>query len=132
MTMTDPVADLLTRIRNMNRLKRRRATIPYSKLKEQILETMLREGFINEFNVEGEATAKQLVVTLKYGPAGEFVISTLQRVSRPGRRVYRGVQEMQPVLKGMGMNVVSTNKGILSDREARAQKVGGEILCQIC
>ena len=132
MTMTDPVADLLTRIRNMNRLKRRRVTIPYSKLKEQILETMLREGFITEFKVDGEGTARQLVVILKYGPAGEHVINTLKRVSRPGRRVYRSVQELQPVLKGMGMHIVSTNKGILSDREARAQKVGGEILCEVC
>ena len=132
MTMTDPVADLLTRIRNMNRLKRRRVTIPYSKLKEQILETMLREGFITEFKVDGEGTARQLMVTLKYGPAGEHVINTLKRVSRPGRRVYRGVQELRPVLKGMGIHVMSTNKGILSDREARAQKVGGEILCEIC
>ena len=132
MTMTDPIADLLTRIRNMNRLKRRRAMVPYSKLKEQILETMLREGFITEFNVQGEGTSKQLEVVLKYGPEGEYVINTIQRVSRPGRRVYRGVEELQPVLKGMGIHVVSTNKGILSDREARAQKVGGEILCEVC
>lgn len=133
MTMTDPVADLLTRIRNMNRLQRRSVTAPYSKLKEEILKTLDREGFIESYAVEegDSAKARSLRITLKYGPEGEHVIRKISRVSRPGCRVYCKVEELTPVLQGMGISVVSTHKGVLSDNEARAQKVGGEVLCQV-
>ena len=131
MTMTDPIADLLTRIRNMSRLGRFRAKAPYSKMKEQILSALLREGFVESVESTGEGTKRELVVTLKYGPTGETVINALERVSTPGRRVYRGVAELTPVLRGMGIQILSTPKGILTDREARKENVGGEILCRV-
>ena len=97
--MTDPIADLLTRLRNMNRLGRRKVTsIPYSKLKERILDALQREGFIDEFSVEGEGTQKSIRVLLKFAPTGEPAISKIERVSTPGRRVYRGVKELTRML----------------------------------
>lgn len=136
MSMTDPVADLLTRIRNTNSLKRETVTAPYSKLKEEILKTLEREGFIGGHSVEAASSDagckhQNLKIKLKYGPDGEQVIRRISRVSTPGQRVYRKVQELDPVLQGMGISVVSTPKGVLSDNEARAQKVGGEVLCEV-
>jgi len=133
MTMTDPIADLLTRIRNTNCLKRPRTRIPYSKTKEQILETLKREGFIDRFEVlENEETGfRELLVHLKYGPDGEYVINKIERVSTPGRRSYRSIKDLPPVIRGMGIWVLSTSKGILSDTEARRQNVGGEVLCKV-
>ena len=132
MTMTDPIADLLTRLRNTNRLKRRRTMIPYSRVKEQILATLKREGFIDTYDVrEGEGGFKELHVELKYGPDGEFVINKIERVSTPGRRTYRSINDLPPVIRGMGIWVLSTSKGILSDVEARKENVGGEVLCKV-
>ncbi len=132
MGMTDPIADLLTRVRNVNRLRRKKVSVPYSRLKEQVLGAMKREGYIDDFSVIGEGAGKALVVLLKFGPGGEPVIREIERVSRPGRRVYYGVGELTPVLRGMGIRVLSTPKGILTDREARGQRIGGEVLFQIC
>lgn len=131
MTMTDPVADLLTRIRNMNSLSRKAVTIPHSKMKQEIVAALKREGFIADFEVSDARVGKEIKVTLKYGPDGEKVINKLERISRPGRRSYRGVDELTPVLQGMGITILSTSKGVLSDNEARAQKVGGEVLCRV-
>ena len=137
MTMTDPIADLLTRIRNINRLGRRGVSAPHSVLKEEVLKVLKREGFIEDYRVvdaKGERVSgphKNLDIVLKFGPEGEHVINTIERVSRPGQRIYRKVKELQPVLQGMGIAVVSTPKGVLSDSEARAQNVGGEVLCQV-
>lgn len=131
MTMTDPVADLLTRIRNVNSLSRTSVVIPHSKIKEQICATLKREGFIGDFEVGDAPVGKEIKVTLKYGPDGEKVINKIDRVSRPGRRLYRGVEQLTPVLQGMGISILSTSRGILSDNEARAQKVGGEVLCRV-
>lgn len=131
MTMTDPVADLLTRIRNMNSLSRKAVTIPHSKMKQEIVAALKREGFITDFEVSDARVGKEIKVTLKYGPDGEKVINKIERISRPGRRSYRGVEELTPVLQGMGITILSTSKGVLSDNEARAQKVGGEVLCRV-
>lgn len=134
MTMTDPIADLLTRIRNINRIGRRDVSAPHSVLKEEVLKVLKREGFIDDYRVveaEGGGPHKNLDISLKYGPEGEHVINTIERVSRPGQRIYRKVKELQPVLQGMGIAVVSTPKGVLSDTEARAQNVGGEVLCRV-
>lgn len=132
MTMTDPIADLLTRLRNTNRMKRPRVSIPYSRMKEQILATLQREGFIGEFEVrENDKGFKDLHVQMKYGPDNEFVINKIERVSTPGRRLYRSITDLQPVIRGMGIWILSTSKGILSDSEARRQHVGGEVLCKV-
>lgn len=129
--MTDPIADLLTRIRNVNRLGRRKVNVPYSRLKEHVLEAIQREGYIEKFTVAGEGARKSLEVTLKYGPGGLPVIHEIERISRPGRRVYQGIDELKPILRGMGIQVLSTPKGILTDREARGQRLGGEVLLRL-
>ena len=129
--MTDPIADLLTRIRNINRLGRPSVSAPHSKVKEEIVKALHREGFIDSYAVEENNNRRQLKIQLKYGPEGEQVIRRIERVSRPGCRTYKGVGELTPVLRGQGIQVVSTSKGVLSDNEARAQKVGGEVICKV-
>ncbi len=129
MSMTDPIADLLTRIRNVNALGRPTVRVPYSRIKEQILDTLQREGFISEFVVKGEIPKKEISIGLKYGPEGETVIRRIDRVSKPGCRVYSSVADLPVVREGQGIMVVSTSHGILSDNEARKQNVGGEVLC---
>jgi small subunit ribosomal protein S8 len=132
MSMTDPIADLLTRIRNINSLGRRRVGIPYSQIKEQIVKALEREGYIHGYEVEGEGPAKALKVSLKYGPEGERVITKIERVSKPGCRVYSGAKQLPRVMQGLGILIVSTPNGVLSDSEARSENVGGEILCSVC
>ena len=129
--MTDPIADLLTRIRNINRLGRGSVSAPHSKVKEEIVKTLHREGFIDSYEVEEKDKRRHLKIKLKYGPEGEQVIRCIERVSRPGCRTYKGVGELTPILRGQGVQVVSTSKGVLSDNETRAQKVGGEVICQV-
>lgn len=130
--MTDPIADMLTRIRNANAIKRKHVNIPASKLKVGIAEVLKSEGFIAGYNVVEGSPCSTLVVELKYGPDGEDVIRTIDRVSKPGCRSYTGVKEMPRVLRGLGIYVLSTPRGVLSDRAARREKVGGEILCKVC
>lgn len=132
MSMTDPIADLLTRIRNINRLGRRRVGVPYSGIKEEILKALEREGYIEGYEIEGEGPAKALRVALKYGPEGERVITRIERVSKPGCRVYSGAKQLPKVMQGLGILIVSTPSGVLSDNEARSRNVGGEILCSVC
>jgi small subunit ribosomal protein S8 len=132
MSMTDPIADLLTRIRNINRLGRRRVGVPYSGIKEEILKALKREGYIDGYEIEGEGPAKALKVSLKYGPEGERVITRIERVSKPGCRVYSGAKQLPKVMQGLGILIVSTPNGVLSDNEARSRNVGGEILCSVC
>lgn len=132
--MTDPIADMLTRIRNAVRVERRFVDVPLSQLKRGVAEVLKREGYIWDFQeqeVEGE-TAKQLRIELKYGPNGERVIQTIKRVSKPGCRVYSKSRDLRPVLNGLGICIISTSRGVVSDREARQQKLGGEVLCEIC
>ena len=133
MSMTDPIADMLTRIRNALRIYRERVDVPYSKVKEGILRVLKEEGFIKDYRVTGEGARRALFVYLKYGPDGEQVINTLERVSKPSRRVYKPAEDLRrhPVLEGLGVAVVSTSQGILSDRECRRRNLGGEVLCTV-
>jgi len=129
--MTDPIADMLTRIRNAVRIERPHVDLPLSKVKRGLAEVLKREGYIWDWE-EFEAHPTNLLrVHLKYGPNGERVIRKLRRISKPGRRVYSGATALKPVLGGLGISVVSTSRGVISDREARQRKLGGEVLCEI-
>ncbi len=129
--MTDPIADMLTRIRNAVRVERPHVDIPLSKLKRGVAEVLKREGYIWDWEEMPAEPAKQLRLHLKYGPNGERVIRQIRRVSKPGCRVYSGATELKPVLGGLGISVISTSRGVISDREARQRKLGGEVLCEI-
>ena len=132
MSMTDPIADMLTRIRNANSIRRRTVDIPLSKMKVGVAEVLKRAGFIIEYRIlEGEPKDRRIRVELKYGPDGEFVINEIQRFSKPGCRAYRGVKELPKVLNGLGISIISTSQGILSDDEAREKNVGGEVLATV-
>lgn len=131
MSMTDPIADLLTRIRNANSIKRPQVDLPHSNMKRAIADVLKREGYIRDYRlIEGEHQGL-LRIYLKYGPDGEFVINHIQRVSKPGRRVYRGTEAIPKILNGLGIAIVSTSQGILSDTEARTRHVGGEVLAEV-
>lgn len=131
MSMTDPIADMLTRIRNATRVEKQAVNVPFSKVKQTMLDVLKREGFIAGYEVS-EATGRGVIrVQLKYSRLGKSVIQELRRESKPGLRVYRGVSDLTPVLRGIGIAVVSTSKGILSDRECRREKMGGEVLCEV-
>ena len=131
--MTDPIADMLTRIRNAVRVERPVVEMPLSKVKRGLAEVLKREGYIWDWHEEQEdhEPAKRLCIDLKYGPNGERVIRHIKRVSKPGRRVYSRAVDLHPVLNGLGISVVSTSRGVLSDREARQKKLGGEVLCEL-
>lgn len=131
--MTDPIADMLTRIRNAVRVERSAVQMPVSKVKRGVAEVLKREGYIwdwQEEQLEGEP-GKQLRIDLKYGPNGEQVIQKIRRVSSPGRRVYSQAKSLRPVLNGLGISIISTSRGVLSDREARQKNLGGEVLCEL-
>lgn len=129
--MTDPIADMLTRIRNAILIGRAEVSFPSSKVKIGIAEVLEREGYVGGFKIVERPVQNELVVSIKYGPRGEPVITHIERVSKPGRRIYAGIKELKPVLRGLGIAVVSTPKGILSDREAKEARVGGEVLCRV-
>lgn len=129
--MTDPIADLLTRVRNAVRVEKPFVDMPLSKMKSRLAEVLLREGYVWESEVIEGDPVSTLRINLKYGPNGEHLIEHIERVSKPGRRVYVGVRELKEVRQGTGISVLSTPKGLLSNREAREQGVGGELLCQI-
>ncbi len=132
MNNQDPIADMLTRIRNANRVGRRMVLIPRSKICVGIAHVLRDEGYIEEFDVvEDAARQGQIRVKLKYSTSGQKVIHAIDRESKPGCRVYRGVDDLPKVLNGMGIAVVSTSKGVMSDRKAREHNVGGELLCTI-
>jgi small subunit ribosomal protein S8 len=129
--LTDPIADMLTRIRNAIRVERPHVDVPASKVKRGLADVLKREGFIWDWQeVDGEPV-RQLRLELKYGPNGEHVIQHIKRISTPGRRVYRKATDMRPVLNGLGICVISTSGGVISDREARQKNIGGEVLCEI-
>lgn len=130
--MTDPIADMLTRIRNAVRVERPHVDIPLSRVKLGLAEVLKREGYIWDFQEVDGDPVKQLRIELKYGPNGEKVIQSIKRVSKPGRRVYSKCTDLRPVLNGLGISILSTSKGMVSDREARQQKLGGEVLCEVC
>ena len=129
--MTDPIADMLTRIRNAYRIEREKVDVPASRLKEGLAEALKREGFITDWKRSQDGVKASLRIYLKYGPRGERVLNGLTRVSKPGRRVYAAVGAIPRVRKGMGVAILTTPKGVLSDRECRRQKVGGEVLCTV-
>lgn len=131
MSMTDPVADMLTRIRNANNLMWEEVCMPSTAIKINIAEVLKREGFIRDFDIVSRPLQNELKIKLKYGPEGEKVIRRITRSSKPGCRVYRGCDDLPIVLSGQGVAVVSTNQGVLSDRECREKKVGGEVLCTV-
>ncbi len=127
----DPIADMLTRIRNANKLRYDEVSMPSSKQKEGIAKILKNQGFITDFSVATEAGKKTLTIALKYGPSGERVITNLKRISKPGLRVYAESSKIPSVLKGLGIAIVSTPNGLLTDAQARKQNVGGEILCYV-
>jgi small subunit ribosomal protein S8 len=129
--MTDPIADMLTRIRNAVSIERPFVDIPTSHEKEGIAQVLQREGYIWDFEVIDQKPVKILRVNLKYGPNGERIIQEIKRISKPGCRIYKKSRELPVILEGMGISVVSTSQGILSNREAQSKGVGGEVLCSI-
>ena len=130
MTMSDPIADMLTRIRNANTAKHDTVEIPASKMKTAFAEILLKEGFIKAYDIKEEGSFSTIVITLKYGAdKNEKIITGLKRISKPGLRVYAGAEELPKVLGGLGIAIISTNKGLLTDKEARKLGVGGEVLC---
>jgi len=129
--MTDPIADMLTRIRNALRAEKQTVEVPASKVKVGIARVLKDEGYINDFRLLDVGPQGILRIYLKYGPEGEMVITRIQRVSKPSRRVYRGVDDLPRVRNGLGIAVVSTSRGILSDRECRRERLGGEVLCTV-
>lgn len=132
MSMTDPIADLLTRIRNANANGESRVRAPYSNVKKNILKVLKDQGYITDYSAEMDAANKGVLsIDLKYGPDGEKVIQYIQRVSKPGRRVFRGSEDLPEVLNGLGIAVVSTSRGVLSNIEARKLGIGGEVLCEV-
>ena len=127
--MTDPIADMLTRIRNANTAKHDTVDVPASKIKTEIARILLDEGYIKAYEIVEDGVVKTIKITLKYGAdKNQKVISGLKRISKPGLRVYAGVENMPKVLGGLGIAIISTNKGIFTDKEARAMNVGGEVL----
>ena len=131
MNNQDPIADMLTRIRNANRVGRQKVLIPKSKICLGIAQVLKDEGYINDYDVIDDERQGSIRVTLKYSMAGEKVIHAIDRQSKPGCRVYRGVGDLPNVLNGMGIVVVSTSKGVMSDRKAREANVGGELICTV-
>ena len=130
MSMTDPIADMLTRIRNGQKARKVSVSMPASTAKEAVAAVLKDEGYITGFSSEGEGATKQLSVELKYFE-GEPVIREISRVSKPGRRVYAGVKNLPTVYNGLGISILSTPKGVMSDGEARTQNVGGEVICTV-
>lgn len=132
MSMTDPVADLLSRIRNAHMVKHDRVDAPASKLKLEVVKLLKEQGFIERFQLlEDDPVEKKLRIFLRYTKEGEPVIRHMKRISKPGRRVYRRADQIRPILNGLGVGIVSTSQGLLTDAQARERRVGGEILCEI-
>lgn len=131
MTMTDPVADMLTRIRNASKARKDKVEIPSSQLKREIVRILDSEGYIKRFEVARTGSFDNIVVYLKYGPDREAVIAGIKRISTPGLRVYARKDGMPRVLGGLGIAILSTSKGVMTEKEAKTQGVGGEVLCYV-
>lgn len=131
MTMTDPIADMLTRIRNANMVRHEKLELPASNIKKEIAEILKREGFVRDVEYVEDDKQGIIRIFLKYGQNNERVITGLKRISKPGLRVYAKTEELPKVLNGLGIALVSTSNGLLTDKEARAQKVGGEVLAYV-
>src|SRR4029079_15140157 len=128
--MTDPIADLLARIRNAHRAKHDRLDVPASRVKMEVCRILQQEGYIKGVKLVEGKPRDLIRVFLSYSKDGASAISVMRRVSTPGRRVYKGAEQIKPVLNGMGIGIISTSKGLLTDRQARDQRVGGEVLCE--
>lgn len=129
--MTDPIADMLTRIRNALMVNKEVVEVPSSKMKKAIADIMLSEGYVSDVKLVEDGLSGKLVITLKYAGKRQPVINGLQRVSKPGLRTYAGVENMPKVMDGLGVAILSTNKGVMTDKQAKAANVGGEVLCYI-
>lgn len=129
--MTDPIADMLTRIRNASSAMHDDVLIPASKIKENIAKILVEEGFVEDFEVVSDDTHPMIKIRLRYSQERERAISGIRRISRPGRRIYRGAREMPRVLGGLGIAIVSTSNGLMTDRQARRARVGGEVLAYV-
>ena len=131
MTMTDPIADMLTRVRNANTVKHETVDVPASNIKKEIARILLEEGFVRGYDVIEDGKQGIIRIQLKYGQEGERVISGLKRISKPGMRIYANSEELPKVLNGLGIAVISTSHGILTDKQARQKNVGGEVICYV-
>ena len=131
MHITDPIADMLTRIRNANNAKHETVDVPASNMKKAIAQILLDEGYIKNYQIVDDGTQGVIHITLKYNPGKEKVLTGLRRVSKPGLRVYVGADELPSVLRGLGIAIISTSKGVMTDKKARAAHVGGEVLAFI-
>lgn len=132
MTMTDPIADMLTRIRNANLAMHEEVRMPYSKMKKALAEVLRHEGYIADYAVQGgDGPAQVLTIDLKYSPERERVITELRRISKSGRRIYTKADKLPRVMGGLGIAVLSTSKGLMTDQEARRRRLGGEVLCYV-
>jgi len=132
MTMTDPVADLLSRIRTAYLAKHDRLDVPVSKLKLEVCRILKEQGYVESIQVlDSDPVKKQVRIYLRYTPEGEPLIRSIKRISKPGRRVYKGAEEIRPVLNGLGVGIISTSQGLLTDAQARQRRVGGEVLCEV-
>ena len=133
MSMTDPIADLLTRVRNAARARHQKVAVPWSRLKENIVKILIEEGYLRESKKvkAAQGGGEELIIQLKFDRENRPIITGIKRVSSPGRRVYVGAKGLSPVRKGLGIHVLSTPKGILVDREAQKAKVGGELICSV-
>ncbi|HSL68291.1 MAG TPA: 30S ribosomal protein S8 [Actinomycetota bacterium] len=129
--MTDPIADMLTRVRNASLAYKDDVRMPASSLKEEVAKLLVREGYVSGYQVEGEGPKRELVVEMKYGPERERVISGIRRVSRPGRRVYADRARLPRVQGGLGVAILSTSQGVMTDRQAARHGIGGEVLCYV-
>jgi small subunit ribosomal protein S8 len=129
--MTDPIADMLTRVRNELGAKHQKVDVPSSKIKLEIARILKEEGFISSYKLTGEGTRLNIRIYLRYGAKGEQLLSKLERVSKPGCRVYVDSKSIPKVLGGLGINILSTSQGLRTDKQARREKVGGEILCRV-
>jgi len=127
----DPISDFLTQIRNGIAARVKEISVPHSRVKYEIARVLLEEGFISNFRVEGEGTKKRIVISLKYLDDGGSVIRNLERVSKQSRRIYVGYRDLPRVMGGLGVAIISTPAGIITDREARRRKVGGEVICKV-
>jgi small subunit ribosomal protein S8 len=131
MTMTDPISDLLTRLRNAHLAKHDRLDLPASKLKSELCRVLKESGFVEDFRVIEAVPQGTLRIYLRYSDTGTPAIQHLRRISKPGRRVYRKAEDLRPVRNGLGVGIVSTSQGVLTDAQARQRRVGGEVLCEI-
>ena len=129
--MTDPIADFLTRVRNSSNSRNRRAVMPSSRAKVALAKILAEEGFISGYSVTGDDARPNLIIGMKYSDKGQPVITGIERVSRPGRRMYTGFRNIPLVRSGLGINIVSTPRGVMSGSQARRERVGGEIMCNV-